>query len=366
MNAMMRRAVIGTAAVSMALSMAACGSAGGDKASDSASSGDTTTIGLLLPENSSSIRYESFDKPLIEAKVKALCADCTIKYNNAQADTAVQKQQFDALVSQGVKVIILDPQDATATKSWVEAAAKKGVKVIAYDRFAAGPVSAYVSFDNEKIGELQGQALVAALGDKAKDANVVMINGAEKDPNAGLFKKGAHTVLDSQVKKIVYEQSGEWDPKTAGEKMGAAITALGKKGFQGVYSANDGMAAAIITSLKGAGIKDVPVGGQDAASDAIQRILSGDQTYTIYKAYKPQAEATAEIAVDLLKGKDIKSVAKDTADSDTAKGVPSVLLPAKIVTKDNVKDTVIADGLYKASDICTGAYVAACKSAGIQ
>jgi ABC-type xylose transport system, periplasmic component len=278
----------------------------------------------------------------------------------------VQKQQFDALVSQGVKVIILDPQDATATKSWVEAAAKKGVKVIAYDRFAAGPVSAYVSFDNEKIGELQGQALVAALGDKAKDANVVMINGAEKDPNAGLFKKGAHTVLDSQVKKIVYEQSGEWDPKTAGEKMGAAITALGKKGFQGVYSANDGMAAAIITSLKGAGIKDVPVGGQDAASDAIQRILSGDQTYTIYKAYKPQAEATAEIAVDLLKGKDIKSVAKDTADSDTAKGVPSVLLPAKIVTKDNVKDTVIADGLYKASDICTGAYVAACKSAGIQ
>ncbi|AXI79876.1 sugar ABC transporter substrate-binding protein [Peterkaempfera bronchialis] len=367
MNAMMRRAVIGTAAVSMALSMAACGSAGGDKKADKPTAGSTTSknIGLLLPENSSSIRYESFDKPLFTAKVSALCSDCKVLYNNAQGNTATQKQQFDALISQGVKVIVLDPQDANATKSWVEEAAKKGVKVVAYDRFAAGPVAAYVSFDNEKVGELQGQALVDALGDKAKDANVVMINGAETDPNAGLFKKGAHSVLDSKVKKVVYEQSGEWDPKTAGQKMGAAITQLGKKGFQAVYSANDGMAAAIITALKGAGIKDVPVGGQDAASDAIQRILSGDQAYTIYKAYKPEAEAAAEIAVNLLQGKDVKSVATDTADSDTAKGVPSMLLPAKVVTKDNVKDTVIADGLYKVSDICTAAYAKACADAGI-
>ncbi|MCD0486250.1 substrate-binding domain-containing protein [Streptacidiphilus sp. ASG 303] len=370
MNAMMRRAVIGTAAVSMALSVAACGSAGGGKKADSAASGasggGSKTIGLLLPENSSSIRYESFDKPIFTAKVKALCPDCEVKYNNAQGNTATQKQQFDALVSQGVKVIVLDPQDATATKSWVESAKAKGVQVIAYDRFAAGPVAGYVSFDNEKIGELQGQALVDALGDKAKDANVVMINGAETDPNAGLFKQGAHKVLDSKVKKVVYEQSGEWDPKTAGQKMGAAITQLGKNGFQAVYSANDGMAAAIITSLKGAGIKGLPVGGQDAASDAIQRVLAGDQTYTIYKAYKPEAEAAAQMAVNLVKGEDVKSVATASADSDTAKGVPAILLDAKVVTKDNVKDTVIADQLYKVSDICTGAYVKACDAAGIK
>ncbi|WP_377268972.1 sugar ABC transporter substrate-binding protein [Peterkaempfera sp. SMS 1(5)a] len=370
MNALMRRAVIGTAAVSMALTMAACGSAGGGKKSDSsaapAGGSGSKTIGLLLPENSSSIRYESFDKPLFTAKVQALCSDCDVKYNNAQGNTATQKQQFDALISQGVKVIVLDPQDATATKSWVEEAKAKGVQVIAYDRFAAGPVAGYVSFDNEKVGELQGQALVDALGDKAKDANVVMINGAETDPNAGLFKSGAHKIIDSAVKKVVYEQSGEWDPKTAGQKMGAAITQLGKGGFQAVYSANDGMAAAIITALKGAGINNIPVGGQDAAADAIQRILSGDQAYTIYKAYKPEAEAAAEMAVNLLQGKDVKSVATASADSDTAKGVPSILLPAKVVTKDNVKDTVIADGLYKVSDICTGAYVKACDAAGIK
>ncbi|MFJ6216515.1 sugar ABC transporter substrate-binding protein [Streptomyces sp. NPDC092296] len=376
MNALMRRAVIGTAAVSMALSMAACGSAGGDKKADSptsaAATGGSTAaptsgdIGLLLPENSSSIRYESFDKPYFTAKVAALCPDCHVKYNNAQGDAATQKQQFDALISQGVKVIVLDPQDATGTQSWVEAAKAKGVQVIAYDRFAAGPVAGYVSYDNEKVGELQGQALVDALGDKAKDANVVMINGAETDPNAADFKKGAHTVLDSKVKKIVYEQSGEWDPKTAGQKMGAAITKLHKDGFQAVYSANDGMAAAIITALKNAGIKNVPVGGQDAASDAIQRILTGDQAYTIFKAYKPEAEAAAEMAVDLLQGKDVSSVAKSTSDSDTAKGVPSVILGAQVVTKDNVKETVIDSGLYKVSDICTGAYAKACAAAGIQ
>ncbi|MER8185347.1 substrate-binding domain-containing protein [Kitasatospora sp. NPDC094015] len=364
MNAMMRRAVIGTAAVSMALSMAACGKAGSDK-KDSAASGDTKSIGLLLPENASSTRYESFDKPFIEAKVKALCADCNVKYSNAEGSAAKQKQQFDTLIAQGVKVIILDAFDAKSTQSWVKEAADKGVKVIAYDRLATGPVSAYVSFDNEKVGELQGQALVDALGAKAADANIVMINGDEADPNAAKFKSGAHKVLDGKVKKVVYEQSGEWKPTVAGQKVGAAITQLGKDGFQAVYSANDGMAAAIITQLKGAGIT-VPVGGQDAGLDAIQRLVSGDQAYTIYKAYKPLADSAAELAVDLLQGKDIKSVASASIDSDTDKGIPAKLLDPKVVTKANIQDTVIADGLYKAADICTGDYAAACATAGLK
>jgi D-xylose transport system substrate-binding protein len=365
MNAMMRRAVIGTAAVSMALSMAACGKAGSDTKSSDAKGGDTKSIGLLLPENASSTRYESFDKPFIEAKVKELCSDCNVKYSNAEGSAAKQKQQFDTLIAQGVKVIILDAFDAASTQSWVKEAADKGVKVIAYDRLATGPVSAYVSFDNEKVGELQGQALVDALGAKAADANIVMINGDDADPNAGKFKAGAHKILDGKVKKVVYEQSGEWKPTVAGQKIGAAITQLGKDGFQAVYSANDGMAAAIITQLKSAGIK-VPVGGQDAGLDAIQRLISGDQTYTIYKAYKPLADSAAELAVDLLQSKDIKSVASSSIDSDTDKNIPAKLLDPKVVTVANIKDTVIADGLYKVADICTGDYAAACKTAGLQ
>ncbi|QHC27248.1 substrate-binding domain-containing protein [Streptomyces sp. GS7] len=348
----------------MALSVAACGKAGdGGKAGG----GDTKTIGLLLPENKTT-RYETFDRPLIEAKIKALCADCTVKYNNADQDTQNQKKQFDALITQGVKVIILDSVDYKATKSWVNEAAKKGVKVVAYDRLAEGNISAYVSYDNEKIGRLQGQALVKALGDKAKDSNVVMINGSPTDPNAPFFKKGAHSVLDTQVKKVVYEQDiPDWSPDEANKKMSAAIDSLGKDGFQGVYSANDGMAGGIITALKQQGVQ-VPVGGQDAELAGLQRILKGDQAFTIYKQIKPQADSTAEIAVALLKGDKIDSLTPTKVDSlsGEVKGIPAKLYDAQIVTKDNIEDTIIKDKVYQASQICTGDVKAACEAAGIK
>jgi D-xylose transport system substrate-binding protein len=330
----------------MAASLAACGEAG----DGGSSSSDNKTIGLLLPE-SKTTRYESFDYPLIKAKVTELCSDCKVDYKNASENVSTQKQQFDDLIASGVKVIILDTVDSPSAKAWVTEAESKDVKVVAYDRLAEGPVSAYVSFDNEKVGELQGQALVDTLGAKAATANVVMINGKESDPNAALFKKGAHSVLDSKVGKIVYEQSGEWDPAIAGQKVGAAITSLGKDGFDAVYSANDGMAGGIIAALESAGIKNVPV---------------GTQAFTIYKPYKPEAEKTAEIAVNLLNGKSIDSLADTKSDSPSNKGIPSSLLQPTVVTKDNIKDTVIADNLYKASDICTADYAAACKAAGIE
>ncbi|MEU9043029.1 MULTISPECIES: substrate-binding domain-containing protein [unclassified Kitasatospora] len=365
MNVVLRRALVSTTGLALALSMtAACGKAGGTK-SDATSAGDSGTIGLLLPENASSVRYESFDKPFIEAKVKSLCGQCKVLYNNAEGSAAKQKQQFDTLLTQGVKVIILDPYDAKSTEGWVQEAAAKGVKVLAYDRLAGGPIAAYTSFDNEKVGELQGQALLDALGAQAADANIVMIDGDEADPNSAQFKSGAHKVLDGKVKKVVYEQSGQWSPTVAGQKISAAVTELGKNGFQAVYSANDGMAGAIITQLKGAGIK-VPVGGQDAGLDAVQRLVNGDQAYTIYKAYKPLAETAAELAVDLLQGKDVKTVATASVDSATAKNIPAKLLDPKVVTKDNIAATVLADGLYKASDICTADYAAACAAAGLK
>jgi D-xylose transport system substrate-binding protein len=361
MNATMRRVVIGTAAVSMALSMAACGKAGSDSGDS-----DSKTIGLLLPENKTT-RYETFDRPLIEAKIKSLCADCDVAYNNASQDTETQKKQFDALITKGVKVIILDAVDATATKSWVDSAAKKGVKVVAYDRLAEGDVSAYVSYDNEKIGQLQGEGVLNALGDQAADSRVVMINGSPTDPNAALFKSGAHKVLDGKVKKIVYEQDiPDWSPDEANKKMAAAITSLGKKGFDAVYSANDGMAGGITTALKSAGIKGIPVGGQDAELAGLQRILAGTQTFTIYKGIKPEAETTAEIAVKLLNGEDIDSIAPEQVDSKSKNGIPSKLYDATIVTRDNIKDTIIKDKVYTVDQICTADFAKACKDAGIR
>ncbi len=353
-----RAATAVTAAAVLTLSLAACGEAGAGKEEKK----DDKTIGLLLPE-SKTTRYESFDYPLIKAKVTELCSDCKINYKNASENVATQKQQFDDLVDSGVKVIVLDAVDSAATKAWVEEADKKGIKVVAYDRLAEGPVSAYVSFDNEKIGQLQGQGILEALGDKAKDGRVVMINGKESDPNAGLFKKGAHSVLDSKVKKVVYEQTGEWDPKIAGEKMGTAITSLGKDGFDAVYSANDGMAGGIVAALQSAGVKGIPVGGQDAELAGIQRILAGTQAFTIYKPYKPEADKTAEVAVKLLKGEKLSLAT--TIDSPSAKGIPAELIQATVITKANIKDTVVKDQLYKTAEICKAEFAKACADAGI-
>lgn len=366
MNATMRRVVIGTAAVSMALSMAACGKAG-DKKDDSgsSSSGGSKTIGLLLPD-SVTARYEKFDKPYFEAKVKDLCSDCNVEYANAAGDAAKQAQQVSSMITKGVKVIVVSAQDSAAIKSSIQTAVNKGIKVVAYDRLAQGPVSAYVSFDNVKVGELQGQALLDALGSKAtKKSKVVMINGDDADPNAGQFKKGAHQALDGKV-DIAYEQSGLWKDTVAAQKMKAAITQLGAKKIAGVYSANDGMAGGIATTLKGAGISGIPLTGQDAELAGIQRIVAGVQSSTVYKAFKPEAEAAAQLAVNLLQGKDIKSLANQTLTSGSGDKVPSQLLTPVSVTKANIKDTVIKDKLYTVQDICTADYAKACKAAGLQ
>ncbi len=368
MNTRMRRAAVAVIATTMAVSMAACGKAGDDKKSDSSSSsagGTTAKIGLLLPD-SVTTRYEKFDKPYFEAKVKELCSGCTVEYNNANASAATQAQQVSSMITKGVKVIVVSAQDSAAIKSSIQQAVDKGIKVVAYDRLAQGPVSAYVSFDNVQVGKLQGEALLTSLGSKAtKSSKIVMINGDDADPNAAQFKKGAHEALDGKV-DIAYEQSGLWKDSVAGQKMSAAITQLGAKNIAGVYSANDGMAGGIATVLKGAKIGSIPLTGQDAELAGIQRIVAGTQSSTVYKAFKPEAEAAATLAVDLAQNKSISSLATTTQTSGSGNKVPSQLLTPVSVTKANIKDTVIKDGLYTVAQICTADYAAACKAAGLQ
>ena len=368
MNTRMRRAAVAVIATTMAVSMAACGKAGDDKKSDSSSSssgGTNASIGLLLPD-SVTARYEKFDKPYFEAKVKELCSGCTVQYNNANASAATQAQQVSSMITKGVKVIVISAQDSAAIKSSIQQAVNKGIKVVAYDRLAQGPVSAYVSFDNVQVGKLQGEALLAALGSKATTkSKIVMINGDDADPNAAQFKKGAHEALDGKV-DIAYEQSGLWKDTVANQKVTAAITQFGAKNIAGVYSANDGMAGGIATALKGAGISGIPLTGQDAELAGIQRIVAGTQSSTVYKAFKPEAEAAATLAVDLAQGKSISSLATTTQTSGSGNKVPSQLLTPVSVTKANIKDTVIKDGLYTVAQICTADYAKACKAAGLE
>ncbi|MFE1765416.1 sugar ABC transporter substrate-binding protein [Streptomyces angustmyceticus] len=360
MNAIMRRAVTGAMAISLAAPLAACGG----QQQDTGAGKDS--IGLLLPETKAA-RYEKFDRRIISSRIASLCLQCKVDYHNAEQQADTQKSQFEALVKKGVKVIILDPVDAQAAKSWVDAAAKKGVKVIAYDRLAEGDVAAYVSYDNERIGRLQGKGILAALGSQAAASDVVMMNGSPTDPNAPSYKKGAHDVLDGKVRKIVYEKDiPGWSAATAKKEMGDFIDAHGPEGFDAVYSANDGMAGGIAEALKSAGIKNVPVGGQDAELPALQRLVAGTQSFTIYKEVRPEAETAAEIAFRLLRGKSIKPFTSDTADNKTTSGIPAKLFKAQLVTRKNMKDTVVRDGAVRVDLLCDGALAAACKSLDLE
>ncbi|MGW5124714.1 sugar ABC transporter substrate-binding protein [Streptomyces sp. NPDC004069] len=373
MNTRMRRAAFAVAAGAMAVSLAACGSAkesGGDsaKSSGSAKKGDDIKVGLLLPENQTA-RYEKFDKPIIEKQI----ADLTngkgkVEYLNAKQDATLQAQQIDTMITKKVDVLILDAVDFKAVASGVKKAKEAGIPVVAYDRLAEGPIAAYTSFDNEEVGKAQGEALLKAMGDKAKSGKIVMMNGAVTDPNAAQFKAGAHAALDGKVNIGKEYDTKEWKPENANANMEGAISALGKDKIVGVYSANDGMAGGIITALKGAGLKTLPpVTGQDAELAGVQRILTGEQYMSVFKSYPQEAETVAKMAVSIAKtGKLDSSLTTSTVDSGTDKGIPAVIVPVVSLTKDNIKDTVIDQGYYTLDEICTAKYKAACDKIGLK
>jgi D-xylose transport system substrate-binding protein len=364
------RAVAAVALLIGAGGLAACG---GDDGGDEGGSGGSTAkksgakIALLLPETKTT-RYEEQDRPLFEAKVKELCSDCELLYSNANQDAARQQQQAEAAITNGAQVLVLDAVDAKAAVATVNRAKQSDIPVIAYDRLISGaPIDYYVSFDNVRVGEMQGQALLDKLGD-ASGKSIVMINGAPTDPSSGDYKKGAHSVLDSSGVKIAKEyDTPDWSPDKAQQQMEQAITALGKANVAGVYSANDGMVGGAIAAMKAAGIdpKSVPTTGQDSEVAAIQRILTGEQYMTIYLAIKQQAESAAQLAVALGRGED-PPAGLVTDETDNGAGqVPTVLLDPIAVTKDNIADTIVKDNFHSAEEICSGKFAARCEEAGI-
>jgi D-xylose transport system substrate-binding protein len=369
------------AAAALTFGVAACGSddnnssttssnSAASTGSSSSSSAKTGKVALLLPE-SKTARYESQDRPNFTAKLRELCSGCDLIYSNADQDAAKQQSQAEAALTNGAKVIVLDPVDSASAASIVTRAAQQRVPVISYDRLILNSKpDYYISFDNVKVGQLQGQSLVDKLkADGKTDGKIVMINGAPTDNNAKLFKQGAHSVIDKSGLKVAKEyDTPDWSQDKAQSEMEQAITALGKNGFVGVYSANDGNAAGIVAAMKSNGVDPtkIPITGQDAQLDGVQRILAGQQYMTVYKAIKPEAEAAAQLAVNLLQGTQPAAGVVNGKTNNGTIDVPSVLLRPVAVTKDNVKDTIIADGFWKASQICVGQYAAACKSAGIQ
>lgn len=314
----------------------------------SASSQPAVKIALLLPQTVGSPRYETQDKPDFTADVKKLDPSATVIYNNAQDSASAQLQQAEAAITNGAKVLVVDPVDAIGAAAIVTAADRAGVKVIAYDRIISNAkVDYYVSFDNEKVGELQGEYIAQHT---KKGGTVVMLDGAQTDNNAILFAKGAHKILDPLFKsgklKLGYETyTPNWDPTNGLREMEQALTKLNNK-VDAVLSANDTLAGAVVQALteqKLAG--KIPVTGQDATDAGLNRIYyKGTQSMTVYKAIPKEAQAAAELAVDLVTGTKPAAGLVNGKTANGAGNIPSVLLNPVVVTKANVASTVIKDG----------------------
>ncbi|HOY80986.1 MAG TPA: substrate-binding domain-containing protein [Rhodoglobus sp.] len=315
-------------------------------------------IALLLPE-SRTARYEAFDRPFFEERIHEL-GDYTVLYSNADQDAAKQQSQAEAALASGVAVLVLDPVDSAAAVSIVVAANAQGVPVIAYDRYIEGGELAYfISFDNERIGALQAEALVGELRARGLRGGILMVNGSPTDSNSREFKEGAEAVLRASEFPILAEfDTPDWSPNQAQDWVAGQITEH-VNDLVGVYAANDGTAGGAVAALKAANVDPLPVvTGQDAELAAIQRIVSGDQYMTVYKDVRSEANLAAEIAVKLATGQRV--VGEMTRD-----GTPTTLLDVQVVSADSVLHTVVADGIYTPAQICTAEYARACKVYGI-
>jgi D-xylose transport system substrate-binding protein len=365
------------AGAGMMLAVAACGNNSGGSAaggsSQSGSSGGGPKVGVILPDTKSSARWESFDKPLLQQAMQAAGVDADIQ--NAQGDSQKFATLADGMIQRGVKVLMivnLSSEGGAAVEKKAQAA---GIPTIDYDRLTlGGTADYYVSFDNVKVGQLQGQGLADCLSAKnaPKGANIIEIEGSPTDNNATLFHNGQEKVLkpkyDSGDYKLVQSQPiDQWDNQKGGQVFEQVLTSNGGK-VDGVVAANDGLAGAVITVLQKNGLNGkVPVTGQDATVDGLKSVLRGDQCVTVFKPIRQEAASAAKIAIALAKGDKSSADQVATASSHDPQGsrdVKSVLLDPISIKKADVKQ-VIDSGEVKASEVCSGDVAQLCQAAGI-
>lgn len=321
-------------------------------------------VAILLPESDSSARYEAYDRPLLEREIKAALPGVTLQYANANNSATTQQNQADAALTKGACMLVVDPNDSDQAAVIVQQAKASGVPVIAYDRLIQDPdLAYYVSFDNQRVGELQGQFIVdqykAGNFGLKKGANLAMINGAQTDNNALLFRQGAlkalQPLVDSGDLNLVFDQhTPNWDNARAQSLMEGVLTKQSNN-VQVAYVANDGMANTVIAALRSQKLNgQVLVTGQDATLTGIQNILTGDQAMTIYKPIVQEAKATARLVAALSQGEDPGTIVNGQTEVKGGAKIPSVLETPVVVDKKNVAQTVIADGFLTKEQVCNG------------
>ena len=332
------------------------------------SMGAEGSIAVLLPDSASSARWEADDRRFLAAAFDAAGVDYTIV--NAEGDAATQLTQAEQAITNGAKVLLMVNLDSGSGAAIIELARAAGVQVIDYDRLTIeGPgADFYVSFDNESVGRLQGEGLVAAVEAAGLETpvRVAVLNGSPTDNNATLFKNGYDGVINPKFESGEWVEVDDqsvpgWDNQQALVIFEQILTAAGGD-VDAAIAANDGLAGSIIAALENQGLPYIPVTGQDATVGGIQNILAGKQSMTVYKAIKAEAEAAAALAIALLRGEDTSSLVNGVVNNGT-NDIPSVLLVPVSVTKDNIKETVIADGFRTWEEICVGEFEQFCPPA---
>jgi D-xylose transport system substrate-binding protein len=372
----MRKGILSLTAGVAALSfgLTACGGGNSDTTAQGSSSGAPSStaakvgkIGVILPDSKSSARWETADRKYLDEAFKAAGVQADIQ--NAQGDKNAFQTIADQMITNGATVLMIVNLDSGTGKAVLDKAKSQGVATIDYDRLTLGGSAAYyVSFDNTKVGQLQGEGLVKCLTDKKASKPIIAeLNGSPTDNNATLFKDGYDGVLKPKYDAKDYvkgpDQSvPDWDNAQAGTIFEQMLTSEPK--IAGVLAANDGLGNAAITVLKRQKLNGkVPVTGQDATVQGLQNILAGDQCMTVYKAIKKEANAASALAIALAKGEK-PTVSGSVKDPEGNRDVPSVLETPQAIFFDNVKD-VVADGFVTKADLCTADFAAKCTKAGI-
>jgi D-xylose transport system substrate-binding protein len=335
----------------------------------------TGKVAFLLPDTQSSIRWVHFDAPYIKKALElaGLPASDIIVENALNSDTT-QSTQAAAAITAGAKVIAITSLDSTTGDAIEKTAKAAGVATVDYDRLnLGGSASIYVSFNNVRVGQLQGQGLVSCINAwHVKSPNVFELDGSPTDNNATLFAQGYNSVLAPLYKAAKYKKVGEqavpaWNNLQGGTIFAEALTA--HSNINAAVVANDGLDNSVVADLKEDLVKPFtfPTTGQDGTVAGMQNILTGYQCGSVYKPIYLEAQAAVAAALYLRAGLALPmALANSTIDhsatpgKDTAASIPAVLETPMWVTVHNMESTVVADGFDSASAICNG-IAAACK-----
>lgn len=359
------------------------GEGGGDTTPDAGAGGP---IYVLLPDSATSPRWESLDRRFFQEGFEAAGLtegeDFTIL--NAEGDSATQISQAEQAVLDGASVVLLVNLDSATGATITDIAREGGAKVIDYDRFTADGDGAdvYVSFDNVAVGRVMAETLTPLI-DEIENPNVVMLNGGPTDNNSQLFRSGYAETAEAKAEAgewtIIADQFvDDWDAANAQTAMEQILVDNGND-VDAVFAANDNLANAAITAIEAAGLDatEIPISGQDASIVAMQNLLRGKQTMSVYKPIEPLAAAAVQAALALRDGTDLATVSGDwdVTAIEVATGTPTDAEPGdgvvlywaltpSAITADNIADTVIADGVYTWDEICTGDVADLCPSDG--